>query len=92
MLSRAIHGVPVPHYYKGEQVGEHRRYNDRLAMFLLRYRNPILYGKFNDTKDYGAPDEYFAVHLAHMANKVENGVENIYEARHDLDEEEDDTP
>lgn len=37
MFSRAIHGVPVPHYYKGELVGEHRRYNDRLAMFVMNH-------------------------------------------------------
>lgn len=37
VFSRAIHGVPVPHYYKGELVAEHRRYNDRLAMFLMNH-------------------------------------------------------
>lgn len=37
VFSRAIHGVPVPHYYKGELVGEHRRYNDRLAMFVMNH-------------------------------------------------------
>lgn len=47
-ISRCIHGVAVPHFYKGEQVGEHRRYNDRLAMFLLRYRNPHRYGRHLD--------------------------------------------
>jgi hypothetical protein len=37
VFSRAIHGVPVPHYYKGELVGEHRKYNDRLAMFVMNH-------------------------------------------------------
>lgn len=37
IFSRAVHGVPVPHYYKGELVGEHRRYNDQLAMFVMRH-------------------------------------------------------
>lgn len=47
-LSRAIYGVPVPHFYKGEQVGEHRRYDERLTMWLLRYRDPMRYGKWLD--------------------------------------------
>lgn len=38
MVGRAINGVATPIFYKGEQVGERRRYNDRLAMFLLRAR------------------------------------------------------
>lgn len=46
--SRAIHGVPVPHYYKGELIGEHRRYDERLVMWLLRYRDPVRYGKWLD--------------------------------------------
>lgn len=37
IFSRAIHGVPVPHYYKGELVGEHRKFNDRLAIFLMNH-------------------------------------------------------
>lgn len=37
VFSRAIHGVPVPHYYKGELVGEHRKYNDRLAIFVMNH-------------------------------------------------------
>jgi hypothetical protein len=44
-FSRAIHGVPVPHYYKGELVGEHRKYNDGLAMFLMRHNDLGRYGK-----------------------------------------------
>jgi hypothetical protein len=47
-LGRAIYGVPVPHFYKGEQVGEHRRYDERLTMWLLRYRDPGRYGKWRD--------------------------------------------
>jgi hypothetical protein len=43
-LERAIDGVPVPVFYKGEQCGEKRWYNDRLLMFILRHRNPEKYG------------------------------------------------
>lgn len=52
VVARAIHGVAVPHYYQGEQVGEHRRYDERLAMFVLRYRKPYTYGKFRDRQWY----------------------------------------
>ena len=45
VFSRAIHGVPVPHYYKGELVGEHRKYNDGMAMFLMRHNDLSRYGK-----------------------------------------------
>lgn len=57
-FSRAINGVAVPHYYKGELVGEHRRYNDRLAMFILRYRDPHRYGRHLDQlAPKGHPEE-----------------------------------
>ena len=45
VFSRAIHGVPVPHYYKGELIGEHRKFNDGLAMFLMRHNDLSRYGK-----------------------------------------------
>jgi len=45
-FERAVHGVPVPVFYKGEQVGERRWYNDRLLMFTLRHHDPERYGAF----------------------------------------------
>lgn len=47
-LSRAINGVAVPVFFRGEQIGEKRHYDERLAMFLLRYRDPRRYGKWLD--------------------------------------------
>ena len=47
--SRAIHGVATPIFYKGEQIGERRRYDEKLTMFLLRYRDPVRYGAWMDT-------------------------------------------
>ena len=47
-LARAINGVAVPVFHAGEQVGERRQYNERLTMFLLRYRDPVRYGKWLD--------------------------------------------
>lgn len=50
-LSRAIHGVAQPVFYKGEQVGERRHYDERLTMFLLRYRDPARFGPWIDRVD-----------------------------------------
>jgi hypothetical protein len=47
-FSRAIHGVSRPVFYKGEQIGERCYYDERLTMFLLRYRDPCRYGKWRD--------------------------------------------
>jgi hypothetical protein len=41
--SRAIRGVARPVFYQGEQIGEYRHYDERLTMFLLRYRRPHRY-------------------------------------------------
>jgi len=43
-FERAIVGVREPVFYKGEQVGERVRHNDRLLMFLLRTLDPDTYG------------------------------------------------
>jgi len=43
-IDRAMHGVAVPVFHKGEQVGEKRWYNDRLLMFLLKHHLPAKYG------------------------------------------------
>ena len=52
LLSRAINGVVTPIFYKGEQVGERRKYDDRLAMFLLQRRDPVFYGRWRDSCDW----------------------------------------
>lgn len=64
VLSRAIKGVPIPHYYQGKKVGEHRRYDERLAQFLLRTRKPALYGRRAEAVDIAAPPELYAIALA----------------------------
>lgn len=35
-LERALHGVEMPHYYKGELIGTSRRYNEQLTVTLLK--------------------------------------------------------
>ena len=47
-FSRALKGVSRPVFYKGEQVGERRYYDERLTMFLLRCRDPARYGAWQD--------------------------------------------
>lgn len=42
-IDRIRHGTPVPVFYKGEQVGERRNYNERLHWLLLRNRMPQTY-------------------------------------------------
>ena len=69
-LSRAINGVPVPIFHGGEQVGERRHHDERLTMFLLRYRDPVRYGKWNDgmeaSQKDGGPVMIFAWRVLRM--------------------------
>ena len=39
-IDRAIEGVSEPIFWRGEQVGEKRRYSDRLLMFNIRHHLP----------------------------------------------------
>lgn len=50
-FSRALHGVARPVWFQGEQVGERRYYDERLTMFLLRYRDPDTYGAWRDRRE-----------------------------------------
>jgi hypothetical protein len=69
-LSRAINGVPVPIFHGGEQVGERRQYNERLTMFLLRYRQPERYGKWLDRCETYRHPEGRASMLAHRLGRM----------------------
>lgn len=48
VLERAIEGSATPIFYRGEQVGERRRYDDRLAMFVLRMRDPERFASWRE--------------------------------------------
>ncbi|HEU0044346.1 hypothetical protein [Sphingomonas sp.] len=48
VIGRAIHGEVTPIFYKGEQIGEKRRFDNQLAMFVLRIRAPERYGKWRE--------------------------------------------
>lgn len=74
VVSRAIKGVPIPHYYQGKKVGEHRRYNDRLAQFLLRTRRPMLYGKQADNVEVLTPSDSYAQALEDAITRLQPGT------------------
>ncbi|MDP9423565.1 MAG: hypothetical protein M3Q19_12180 [Pseudomonadota bacterium] len=71
VFSRALHGVARPVFYKGEQVGERVYFDERLAMFVLRYRDPARYGAWLDRtiaqrgKDHAA--QLLGQHLDRLA-------------------------
>jgi hypothetical protein len=41
-MERAMHGVEVPHYHRGELVGTSRRFDERLTIALLHMRHGFL--------------------------------------------------
>ncbi|WP_284054320.1 hypothetical protein [Stakelama marina] len=69
-LSRAIHGVVRPVFYQGEQIGERRYYDERLAMFLLRYRDPVRYGAWRDSVAAERHPDQPALGLARSLNAL----------------------
>ena len=80
-FERATEGVTVPLFYRGEQVGERRWYNDRLLLFLLKHHFPGKYGEVSrpgrfptraqleDEKE-GPTDEDVANAHASIARKI----------------------
>lgn len=70
--SRALHGVVTPIFYQGEQIGERVRHDERLVMFLLRYRDPLHYGR---AQDRVVPDG----HLESAAARLRESLEAVDE-------------
>ena len=57
-MERSRNGVARPIFYKGEQVGEWRQHDERLTMFLLRFRRRHRFGPEADELpriDYSIP-------------------------------------
>jgi len=82
-FSRALHGVSRPIFYQGEQVGERRHYDERLVMFLLRYRDPVRYGAWLDGYEARRHPDGAGIVLAHALNAVldaAHGQEAVVEA------------
>jgi hypothetical protein len=80
-LSRALHGVPKRVFFQGAQIGENRHYDERLTMFLLRYRDPLRYGKHLDRNEHCGHQEGAALALveATAAVREDAGARTIVE-------------
>jgi len=85
-LSRAIHGVAVPHYYKGEVVGEHRRFDEGLTRFILRYRDPVRYAKHWDGQSVirSHPEEHAERLAAHLESLHDGGHDSLHEYENEV--------
>lgn len=70
--SRALNGVARPVFYKGEQVGERRYFNERLTQFLLRYRDPGRYGAWRDQVVHEVAPDSVAGALVRLIAAVEH--------------------
>lgn len=76
-FSRALHGVARPVFYKGEQIGERRHYDERLTMFLLRYRDPVRYGAWIDKMEARRHPDGAGIVLAHALNAVMDAAHGV---------------
>jgi hypothetical protein len=78
-LTRSTRGVPRPIFYKGEQVGEWRHYDERLTMFLLRNRRPERHGRWIEQApppDRDDPDPAMRLIRAMDAFEDDDGLES----------------
>ena len=65
MLDRAVNGVEVPHYYKGELVGTSRQYDERLSIWIAS--NPWKIGRHQFPREHGAKG------FDHLLARIESG-------------------
>jgi hypothetical protein len=72
-LERAVNGVEVPHFHKGELIHTSRRYDERLTVALLAMRGALA------PTPYGAsaynPESLPADDFARLVGRVEQGPE-----------------
>lgn len=69
-LERALHGVEVPHFHKGELIHVSRKYDERLTVFLLGARNA--YGA-QQLSRYGAASEFWSESWDKLLARIEEG-------------------
>ena len=71
-MDRALNGIEVPHYYKGELVGTSRRFDERLTVALLAMRHHFLREPASSLRDAGGyePDD-----VVGLTGRVEDGPE-----------------
>lgn len=82
-LARAINGVPVPIFHGAEQVGERRHFDERLTMFLLRYRDPNRYGKWHDRMETRQHSEGPVMILIHRMARLLRAAQRAFDAAFD---------
>jgi hypothetical protein len=79
-FTRSRRGVARPIFYKGEEVGEWRHYDERLTMFLLRSRRPQRYGKWIErmlAPDSDDPDQDPGIVLDGGLEGIEWGARDV---------------
>ena len=69
-LERALHGVEVPHFHKGELVHVSRKYDERLTVFLLAARNAQ---GGQQLSRYAAASEFWSESWDKLLARVEEG-------------------
>mgnify|MGYP006879608100 FL=1 len=69
-LERALNGVEVPHYHKGELIGTSRKYDERLTLGLLAMRNR--FGASLVTRN-GAAAEFHSEAWEDLLQRIEDG-------------------
>ena len=70
-IERALHGVEEPVFWKGEQVGTRRRFNDKLLMFLLRGRAPFDFAPLPDLRGFAGGEARPLPGLDTMIERIE---------------------
>ena len=83
-LSRALNGEAQPIFFQGEQIGERRRYDNKLAMFLLRYRDPLRYAASNDQMVYRGHPEKAALDFARARERMQAEANGVSDTRADV--------
>ena len=71
MFGRALNGVARPVFYQGEQIGERRYYDERLAMFILSRRAPDRYGMWIDRREVRRDHDETGAALGEALARVE---------------------
>lgn len=69
-LERALHGIELPVYHRGEIVGTRRHFDERLTCFLLGARNRK---GAQQLGRYGAASEFWSERWDEMLARVEQG-------------------
>jgi len=83
-LERALNGVEVPHYHRGELIGTSRRFDERLTVALLAMRGSLAMpppARF-DEQALIPPDDFVA-----LVERVEHGDEQWSDVEYEYEDE-----